>query len=571
MKKSNRAIALSAVRTNGLVIAARTDYEESAFTKGRNHSKDVPVGVDFLVALPEDAFSPTIVFRDGLIHLCSDHDYFLCAENGTLDRKELNLLEDCISRHGRSKSEGNLNFGQRAAFARLGPLKLHVHPPPPLQAHVFEAMLADVTRFASQLLFDCGGPTSLSMVRKKTGEKEALYPLFRFLRHAMCEAPPDERLDTCFAQIMRTPHNRTFRERTIKSISSGCDIGPLAISTMACRPEALTVLKDDSPLRDLAVSRHFSAQNRAYFPERVMTEQIRTTHDTVENRFIKYLLATLQEILEEISQAFARQRGFVGESNYREALVLLNQVRQLRRADFLKEVGQLRMFPASSQVLRKRQGYRELTKLFHLLFLASQLGWQELAQIENRRLDVLYEYWSFFTVLEVLRKTYGISRPVKVKTFAPVASGLLLDLGRDGQVSIEFAARPGVVSGSKVTFYRSFEGGQGSYSVELRPTVTIENSCGDLFVINVSYGARWREGSGEKKKWRQEDLIVRLHGVKDALRCRGALVLAPDVDTRWFSRDDESKIDGVGLLGLKPGHEDCLVELEKLLMTFLKT
>ena len=571
MKDSQRAIALSAIRANGLVISARPDYVKSAFTPARKHHKEAPRGVDFLLAMPEDAFSPTIVFRDGLVHLCSDFDYFLCAEKGTLERSELDLLQDCVTLHGRSKSEGNLNFGQRAAFAKLGPLKLHVHPPPPLQAHVFEAMLADVTKAASQLLFDCGGPTSLAMVRRKTGEKEALYPLFRFLRYAMVEAPPDERLDTCFAQIVRTPHNRTFRERVIKSVNSGCDIGPVAIANMACRPEALTVLKDDSPLRDVALSRHFTAQNRAYFPERVMTEQIRTTHDTAENRFIKYLLATLQEILEEISHTFAKQEGFVGSSNYKEALALLNQVRQLRRADFLKEVGQLRIFPASSQVLRKRQGYRELTKLFHLLFLASQLGWQELAQIENRRLDVLYEYWSFFTVLDALRKVYGLNRPVKVKTFVPVASGLLLDLGREGQVSVEFKARPSVVSGCNVTFYRTFEPGQGSYSVKMCPTITIENGRKDILAINVSYGASWRQGRGDKKKWRQEEQVVRLHGLRDALQCKAALVIAPDVESSWFSQSEDKKLSGVGLMAMKPGDQRDLASLTEKLLAFLKS
>jgi len=573
------AIALTAVRHKGLIVATCPDFPMAAFTRARSMSSSAPRQVEFIPALIEDFSNPTIVFVDGLLHLCSGTEYYLCSDDDTpLDRAELLPFASCITAHGRAGVEGVLNFGPRASQARFCGLDIHVHPPPPLGAGAFEQMLNELTTAASQLLFDMGGPTSIGILRSRAREREALYTLFRFIRYSMHEAPPDERLGTCFQQIERSPYHRTFRERVIVDVHSGKDIGPLAIESILSRPDSLTLLGERSALRQAALSRHLSRYGRAFFPERIRTERIQTTYDTPENRFVKYFLGVLGDTLETVAQAFSVSHDFIAEANKREALAMAEELSRYRRSPFLRNVGELSVFPGQSQVLRKRTGYRELTRLYHLLFLAGQLGWSELQLIENRRIDVLYEYWVFFKIVDILRTFYGDRRRLQAKALSGDRKGLLLELGRRGQVSLRFSKGTKELEACDITFCRSFLPGQHSYSVEFRPTVSIQTHSGRVLPIEVTYAAEWVESHEHARRATREHLLTRLHGLRDALDCQCALQILPGESPCFygageafpgFTRYRPTDLVGVGLLPLNPREPSDKKRLSALLHAFL--
>lgn len=543
---------------------------DEVFVPARSLARDGPPGLEVVPDVGAGAVAPRLALRAGVVHLRAAAPYVLTVEEGGLDRSELAPLAPCLRRVGRSGRRAVLDFGFRAARASLGRLELLVHPPPPFRADAFSRMLADLSRQAAQLLFDCGGPTRMGLLGERLREREALYPLFRFLHYAMREAPPDERLDACWAQVARSPHTTTYRECVVEAIHAASAVGEGTLTALARRPSALTLLGEESALRRSAAGRSLARGGRSWFPERVQVERIRVSLDTAENRFLKYLLGLLREIMDDAASAFRRDGGFGSVENEAEARALGSELRRLGRADFLKGVGRLLRFPGQSQVLRKRTGYRELTRLYHLLFLAGQLGWDDLAAIENRRLDVLYEYWTWFRVVEALRALHGGRRRPTAGSLTAVRSGLLLDLSRRGQVCLDFPARPGRMAPCRVVFCRTFAAGDESWSLDFRPTVVVETASGRRLALDATLS-----GGGGRSR---EELVGRLHALRDGAGCRAALAVAPDLDAAFFSVRGSfpgfeqcgwEDVEGVGLLPLRPGADEDGTRLLALLRAFL--
>ena len=74
---------------------------------------------------------------------------------------------------------------------------------------------------------------------------------------------------------------------------------------------------------------------------------------------------------------------------------------------WLKDVGRMQYTPLSSQVLQKREGYRDILKYFLSLELSFRLAWDEISDNfkgYERKLSELYEYWCYFKLLKVLNK-----------------------------------------------------------------------------------------------------------------------------------------------------------------------
>ena len=63
--------------------------------------------------------------------------------------------------------------------------------------------------------------------------------------------------------------------------------------------------------------------------------------------------------------------------------------------------------PLNSQVLQKREGYRDILKYFLNLEFSFRLDWDEISDNfkgYERKLSELYEYWCYFKLIKVLNK-----------------------------------------------------------------------------------------------------------------------------------------------------------------------
>ncbi len=128
----------------------------------------------------------------------------------------------------------------------------------------------------------------------------------------------------------------------------------------------------------------------------------------------------------------------------------------------------MQVFPASSQVLQRRSGYRELLEHYLALVLAARypISGADLARLlEAKEASLLYEYWTFFVAADVLRDLIG--EPLEAQTL--VRSDDFSATVPENEIRLRY---PGNV---ELAYNRSFGGNRrGSYSVTLRPDITLD-------------------------------------------------------------------------------------------------
>ncbi|SMP46040.1 protein of unknown function [Desulfonatronum zhilinae] len=232
-------------------------------------------------------------------------------------------------------------------------------------------------------------------------------------------------------------------------------------------------------------------------------------------------------------------------------------LRRFAQAGLWRDVGQMRFLPASSQILQRREGYRELFRLNALLTLRTQCNFDlpDFACIlETKDTPTLYEYWAFFVIKDLLDKRfdmrshdivyYEVSDPKERK----ILFGRVLSYKED----------------VRLYFNRTFSARLESYSHDLRPDIVIEQGHRRLILDAKFKGSRPEESfnGGEEKikgtieSWRKED-IDKMHAYRDAIvDVQGAFILFPGTETEnklFLPRDKVNSFPGVGALALRPG------------------
>ncbi len=327
-------------------------------------------------------------------------------------------------------------------------------------------------------------------------------------------------------------------------------------------------------------ARAASLRGAPALPSRVVETIREETVDTPENRFVSYLLSWLAALAERIESVLG---GSLDEAAAKDATRIRQEITRLSQAQWLDEVGEMRAFPASSQVLQRKHGYRELLGHYLSLVMASQypIASDDLKRIiETKSASALYEYWVFFEVVRSVERLLG-RRPTRgVRVDAADEKRPHLDHG----VAVQFG--PDV----EVIYNRSFAGDSpngrfGSYSLPLRPDVLLR-IAGDVYVFDAKFrverGTGWAPSSEDERteeemlqgdsqdgvsRWFKAGDIHKMHAYRDAVRHSGGVRVAsawaiyPGNEFRFYS-DMKGRVvvkeempaegGGVGAIPLEP-------------------
>lgn len=258
--------------------------------------------------------------------------------------------------------------------------------------------------------------------------------------------------------------------------------------------------------------------------------------------------------------------------------------------------------PYNSQVLQKKEGYREIFQFFLMLEFSFRLSWNDLNnQFKGfeKKLSELYEYWCYFKLLKVLNDL-----SVKKISFEDV-----FEINKDNwSISI----KKGVKSRKSFKFFFfdheinvelfynlrfSEESKYRSYSLAFRPDYTLLVRIGEN-INYIHFDAKYRSGLeianfynvvgksdkelddeiNERDSLEEKDYIFKdgdiykMHTYKDSiLKTEGSYVLYPGNKTKQFFESDDI-IPSVGAFSLTPGNDDVGEdELEKFIREVIKT
>ena len=458
----------------------------------------------------------------------------------------------------------------------------------------FSRLLDDVARRAATLPFTSGSPALLPFERASLSEPRVLYHAFVFLRWALREARPTlcESVET----IGHDPHRALVREERTSPLWDARAVSAASLERAVAGGSQWVSLPAGSPLAGSPLATSVAAiTGRAQVPLSIVEPFARTTRDTPENRFVRYSLDVALEIVRRVEALLASSRQRTSGSTSACSPMPSEMRRELRRlsgAGFLADVGEMRHFPASSQVLQRRQGYRDVLRHYCGLVAASRLsvlGADMGRLLETKTASTLYEYWCFFTLADELEQLLG----------APLRADKSV-VADDWQTSVREGIAIDFPGGVRLAYNQSYGGNmRGSYSVPLRPDITL--TVGEeLHLLDAKFrlqslpeatvdssAADDEAQAVTLAQWTtfQRSDIHKMHAYKDALgarsgrprqKVRSVWVLYPGDDTAFFSETggkagvaptNAEDLRGVGALPLRPDREP--LELRRVLTTLL--
>ena len=311
---------------------------------------------------------------------------------------EAECLTDGLFRYCFKNQLGLTTINAFTAGKPLGdPLHVEVISPkfPTLAEHIdfYRSLLNDLFTRAARLPFTISSDTSRSVT-------EALRPPTPlFTLHFLCQYAPT--LRNALTMILAAPH---------RQLHDNPDLVSLAEVTEADADVLLDILH--APERWVRATGFPLAERlRGYAPTHVWQRRPEETTDTPENRFV---LAFLRQVL-IAAEMLPHQRWWKNVSPERQAIILeaTGLLRQAMGHPIFADLGPLHHLPLTSQVLLRRDGYREMLDLWRRFHQARRPLFAPLQHaMDVRYVATLYEFWAYLALIEEIAVQLGVSPAV---------------------------------------------------------------------------------------------------------------------------------------------------------------
>lgn len=433
----------------------------------------------------------------------------------------------------------------------------------------YRAMLRDLALVMTEVVMRGFAASGQRFASDTARDPPTLYQRFALLRSLL----DDGTLDAALHEVVAHPHRRwVLRHEAIapgRPLPSGSHVARQIARPGPRRPwpgTSVGVAVDTLPLR----------------LDAVRTEE---TLDTAENRFVAHALRRWLSLLDDLRQK-------VGLREQEEVDALADRLAaHLRHAVFV-EAGALQRVPAESQVLQKREGYREVFRLFFAVEAAALLVWtpeEGTWHAGVRDVAVLYEYWVHLRLAGIVARVCGVpldptallredKRGLSVslrRGKAPVVKATVTRDGRPIDVTFHynlgFAGRPTAVDAVR-----------GSWTRGMRPdcSLRVAPRSPDAEPVWLHFDAKYRidavtelfgrEGDDAVTGRAQRNDLAKMHAYRDAIRrTAGAFVVYPGTDRARFARYHEL-LPGLGAFPLAPTDDEGPARGEAALEDFIR-
>lgn len=403
------------------------------------------------------------------------------------------------------------------------PLALEVLSPkfPTISEHLLFLgnLLDDLFARAARLPFTI----SASTTRGVSDAPAPPTPLFTFhflLQHA-------SELRDAWNTIHGRPHRTLTDHPQIVPISEASEADPDVMLSVLMNPDRWV------KARNIPLAHRL----RGHAPTDVWQRRPEESLDTPENRFV---LAFLRSVL-AAAQRLPSERWWSSVSVERQQAIMEVQaiLRRALESPLFAEVGDMHRIPASSRILMRREGYRQMLHLWRLFNMASRPFFGALQRaIDVRDIATLYEMWAFFALVE------------EIQVALDITPELDLDISDDSGLGRNSRARFGTAG--TLVYNQSRKG----YSVTFRPDfLWLRNSKPEV-ALDAKFRMDRRAFSDPEDESPESAVQVsdlyKMHTYRDALGLQAAVVVYPG-DSDCFYHTTASADDGHSLTAILTG------------------
>ena len=407
----------------------------------------------------------------------------------------------------------------------------------------YAAMIGDLSKFSQSLIYDSSSPLHQQFELDDIKDK-ASYEEFMLLEYLF----KDENLPSTIEYLSRNLYSAL--ENTIEEVptSFASNVNPNDLIDVFSNPENLYETKDENSI--------FAKRTNSYVPLKVNETRYVDNIDVPENRFHKNFLELIESLIIELLKK--SPQGYIKD----KLLIYKEQISAYLSQRYFKDISRMDYVPLNSQLLQKKEGYRDILEYYLMFEFGFRLNWDEVTTEfmgNEKKLFELYEYWCYFELVSILSEL--TSSIVKFKNIFDIEN-LSISL-KHNLISTFYFDADGKKIKLDLAYNRSFYKTNKefkTYSVKLRPdyslivNIPIMNEYGysnhKKYVIH--FDAKYKLDI-DSETFKNED-IVKMHAYKDAIvGTIGAYVIYPGEKKKIYRKSN--KLESVGAFPLSPGDD----------------
>ena len=431
----------------------------------------------------------------------------------------------------------------------------------------YSAMIADLSQHALSLIFEVNSPLYQEFVIANE-EKLTYYEDFMFLEYLFRQ----DNLPVVFEYLSKNMHSQLINHDEIVPISLANNLNSSSLNNLVSRPNQL--FKTDSQIK-------MAEKLNGYLPINIHQVKHEDSIDTPENQFFKYFLDMLQNLVEKLLSN--SKKGYIQD----KLKFFREEIEYYLSAKFFNHISTMDYVPFNSQILQKKEGYRDIFQYFLMLEFSFRLSWDDLNNKFKgfeKKLSELYEYWCYFEILKVLndlsiikidfedvfevnRSKWGINvikGKRSSKKFKLNIRGHDVDIelfynltfsDKTDYKSYSLAFKPDYTLLITTTVNQHFIHFDAKYRSELE-IIDFYEKIGEKSGSEIEKEIEKRDALEEKEYVFKDADIYKMHTYKDSiLLSSGSYVLYPGTKSKYFKQED-LVIPSVGAFSLTPGNTD---------------
>ncbi len=452
----------------------------------------------------------------------------------------------------------------------------------------YRRMLEEIAEKCTDLLMQHSSPVVQSFVPDFEKDSETAYQRFAFIK-SILEA---EEFESALHKITTAPTTKWKYSLADKSIQSVKRFDRKIIRQLS-----------SSTQRTRLTNEHLLRKSFRSLPSKIQVTVKEETVDTPENKFIKFALESFLRICSDFSHLKGNTRV------KKEASVLVDKLETYLNSGLFKDVTALSSVPINNPVLQRKEGYREIYKTWLLFDLAAKLTWkggEDIYKGNKRDVAVLYEYWLFFKLIELITEVFEFDLPLAETLLEETSDGFGLKIKQGRFLPIKGVSHKGSRKlHVQLSYNRTYKGDQsypdaGSWSRNLRPDYTltiwpfgIDEDQAELeeLIVHIHFDAKYKietfqeifsdnfqldieKEEQRRGSYKRADLL-KMHAYRDAIRrTAGAYVLYPGDDQPKIKKGFHELVPGLGAFAIRPavaenGTDELRIFLNQVLEHFM--
>lgn len=417
-------------------------------------------------------------------------------------------------------------------------------------------MIADLSKYSAGLLFNVGASLYQNHIFSKD-VKTTLYEYYMLLEYLF----RPQNLPAVCEYISRNLYSLLDTTSEIVPTVLASNIGENEIAELSSNPHHIVETTEEYSIHN--------NEGKYYVPLMINEMKYKDNIDVPENRFFKYFLEFIRDLIVKLYD-----NGNCGDNQIKLNLeYYFNVINSILSHRYFNDISRLDYIPLNSQVLQKKEGYRDILEYYLMFEFGLKISFNDLTDKFRgfeKELAKIYEIWCYFQLIDIVNSLtdtdYDFDTFVDTDTWSLSLNKInILDYfntlsihGCDVNLTLMY--------NYEFKHSETYEKGVfSSYSEKLDPDNTLVIECNGIKKL-LHFDAKYKLKNGSYKP---ED-VNKMNTYKDAINDSiGAYVLYPGNKKKVIHPERDGSYGSVGAFSLKPGKSNEYKEYKKEIKKFI--